>query len=67
MVSGISGETNCFIASKAISEYDKLSMFSKKSFDKGVMFSGKYKPLSGAIPFITASLNDAFGALWFNE
>ena len=65
--SGISGETNCLIASNAISECDKLSILSKKDLGKGVMVSGKYKPLSGAIPFITAFLNVVFGAFWFNE
>jgi hypothetical protein len=61
--SGISGVTNCLMASKAISEYDKLSMSSKKDFGSGVIVSGKYNPLSGAKPLITASLKDAFGAL----
>ena len=42
-------------------------MLSKNDCGSGVMLSGKYNPLSGAIPFIRASLNDAFGALWFSE
>jgi hypothetical protein len=40
-------------------------MFSKKSLDSGVMLSGKYKPLSGASPLMTASLKEVFGALWY--
>ena len=65
--SGISGLTNCLMAVKAISECDKLSIVSKKDFGNGVIDSGKYKPLSGANPFITASLNDVFGAFLFSE
>ena len=63
--SGISGDTNCLIASKAISVCDKLSILSQNDLGKGVMLSGKYNPLSGANPFITASLNDVFGAFLF--
>jgi hypothetical protein len=29
--------------------------------ESGVIFSGKYKPLSGAIPLTTAFLNVVFG------
>ena len=61
----MSGDTNCLIASKAISECDKVSMLSKNDLGKGVMYSGKYNPLSGANPFITASLKDMFGAFLF--
>ena len=63
--SGISGVTNCFIASKAISTSDRVSMFSKNDFDKGVVFSGKYSPLSSANPLITASLKDTSSAFLF--
>ncbi len=38
-------------------------MFSIKSLDKGVIFSGKYNPLSGAIPFTTAFLKVEIGDL----
>jgi hypothetical protein len=40
---------------------------SKNDFDNGVIDSGKYKPLSGANPLMTASLKDAFGAFLFSE
>ena len=63
--SEISGVTNCFIASKAISTSDRVSMFSKNDLDKGVIFSGKYSPLSFANPLITASLNDTSSAFLF--
>jgi hypothetical protein len=43
------------IASKAISSLLKFSIVSKKSEDKGVIVSGKYNPLSGANPCISAS------------
>jgi hypothetical protein len=41
------------IASKAISSLLKFSIVSK-SEDKGVIVSGKYNPLSGANPCISA-------------
>ena len=44
-----------------------MQFSSKNDFGKGIMLSGKYKPLSGANPFITASLKDAFGAFLFSE
>jgi len=40
VASGISGDTNCFIAVNAISEYDKSSKISQNDCGKGVMLSG---------------------------
>jgi hypothetical protein len=54
---------NCLIASKAISSL--LKFLCQKSEDKGVIVSGKYNPLSGANPCISAFLKGNFGALWF--
>jgi hypothetical protein len=42
-------------------------MLSKNDCGNGVMLSGKYKPLSGANPLMTASLKVAFGAFLFKE
>jgi hypothetical protein len=64
---GISDDTNCLMVSKAISLLERLSIFSKKSLARGVIFSGKYNPLSGAIPLITACLKDVVGACLFSE
>jgi hypothetical protein len=40
---------------------------SKNDFGSGVIRSGKYRPLSGANPLMTASLKLVFGAFLFKE
>ena len=62
---GITPSTNCLIASKAISLFESDSMFSKKEEGSGLISSGKYKPLSGAMPRTTASSKPTFGAFPF--
>jgi hypothetical protein len=42
-------------------------MVSKNEASKGVIVSGKYKPLSGASPRTTASAKDVFGAFRLSE
>jgi hypothetical protein len=54
---GISSPINCLIASKAISSLLKFSIVSKNQKTK-VIVSGKYNPLSGANPCISASLKE---------
>jgi hypothetical protein len=61
--SGISGLINCLIASNAIASFESVSIVSKKEAFKGVIFSGKYKPLSGASPLMTAFSKVVFGAI----
>jgi hypothetical protein len=51
------------IASKAISSLLKFSIVSKKSEDKGVIVSGKYNPLSGANPCISAFLKETLSVM----
>jgi hypothetical protein len=53
------------MASKAITELLRFSMFSKNDLGNGVIDSGKYNPLSEANPCITASWKETLGALWF--
>ena len=67
VVSGISGVTNCLMALYAISTSLKLPIFLKNDVGNGVICSGKYKPLSGASPFITAFLKLVIGAFLFKE
>jgi hypothetical protein len=48
-----------------MSSFERVSILSKKEASKGVILSGKYSPLSGASPLITAFSKVVFGALWF--
>jgi hypothetical protein len=58
-------DTNCCIAINAISSLDRLSIFSKKELGNALISSGKYKPLSGAIPLTTALSKETSGAVLF--
>ena len=63
--SGILPSRKGAIASYAISGIDFDSIFSKNESGNRCIFSGKYNPLSGAIPRTTASSNLAGSDLLF--
>ena len=59
------GGKDVFLHISALEEagIDQLQEGEAVSFEIGEIDSGKYKPLSGAIPFTTASAKEAFGSL----